>query len=148
MSGKKLRSCIPYEKELLVKARELRNRSTSAEILFWKALKRMPFYQEISFNRQKPLGKYIVDFYCHKLGLVVEIDGGSHGSPEAIAKDEKRSKWLEVQGLTVIRFVNREVLENIAGVMTVVERFIEKKLRKNPPSPLCKGEGGIRVWVG
>jgi len=47
--------------------------------IFWNALRRMPFYKSLKFNRQKPIEPYIVDFYCHRLRLVIEIDGDSHG---------------------------------------------------------------------
>jgi len=68
---------LPYNKNLRDRSRELRNGSTTSEILLWKHLRtrQMKGYQ---FNRQKPLGKFIADFYCKLLGLVIEIDGSSH----------------------------------------------------------------------
>ncbi|MBT3858010.1 MAG: endonuclease domain-containing protein [Nitrospina sp.] len=87
----------------------LRTQPTPAEKLFWKQLKAMPFYKSLAFNRQKPVGSYIVDFYCHKLRLVIEIDGHSHGETRAIVSDQKRTKILESKGLTVSRFTNAEV---------------------------------------
>jgi very-short-patch-repair endonuclease len=84
------------------------------------------------FNRQKPIGNYIIDFYCHKLKLVVEIDGHTHGQPETQIADARRTAYLNQQGLTVIRFTNPEVLNNIDGVMTHLEQVIENQ---NPKSP-------------
>jgi very-short-patch-repair endonuclease len=71
-------------------------------------------FAEYKFLRQKPLGGYIVDFYCSKLRLVIEIDGESHA--ETVEYDVERTKILEALGLTVVRYTNDEVMLNIAGV--------------------------------
>ena len=92
----------------------------------------MPFYQDIVFNRQKPIGNYIVDFYSHKLKLVVEIDGDTHGQPETQIADARRTDYLNKQGLTVIRFTNPEVMNNIDGVMNYLEQVIENQNLKSP----------------
>ncbi len=86
----------------------------------------MPFYESTTFNRQKPIGNYIVDFYCHQFQLVIEIDGDSHGKPVTQSNDMKRTEFLEAQGLTVWRFTNREVMDNIEAVMIEIENFIKK----------------------
>jgi len=86
----------------------------------------MPFYQTTRINRQKPLGEYIIDFYCHEFRLVIEIDGDTHAGEEAQIKDEVRTKYLEGQGLRVLRFSNREVLNNIEGVMKVLQTYFER----------------------
>jgi len=70
---------LSYDVSIKEKARTLRNNPTPAEKIFWNALRRMPFYKSLKFNRQKPIEPYIVDFYCHRLRLVIEIDGDSHG---------------------------------------------------------------------
>ena len=92
---------IYYNQYLKNKSRELRNNSTLAEILLWNELKgrKMLGYQ---FMRQKPIQKYIVDFYSSKLKLVIEIDGSSHYSKEE--KDKKRQEELEESGLSFLRF--------------------------------------------
>ncbi len=87
----------------------------------------MPFYQSITFNRQKPIGPFIVDFYCHRLSLVVEIDGDSHGEEANVSYDKRRTRYLESQGLKVIRFTNWEVRNNIAGVMEALEDIVKKE---------------------
>lgn len=92
----------------------------------------MPFYQKITFNRQKPLGNYIADFYSHRLKLVIEIDGDSHGDDSSIAYDSKRTSYFESNGLMVIRFTNSEVLNNIEGVMVRINQLIEEKVEKSP----------------
>lgn len=123
---------IPYNKNLLPKARELRNNPTPPEKTFWNALRKMPFYRAAKFNRQKPLGKYIVDFYCHRFRLVIEIDGDSHASESARKYDQKRTDFLEAQGLQVVRFTNREVPENIEGAMQTLEEIIGQNQSERP----------------
>jgi len=86
----------------------------------------MPFYESATFNRQKSVGNYIVDFYCHQYQLVVEIDGDSHGELLNQVKDIERTNFLESPGLVVLRFTNAEVEKNIEAVMVEVKNFIEK----------------------
>jgi len=94
MSSEKPRPKVSYNRFLNKLARGLRNSSTSAERKFWKALRQMPFYRDMVFNRQKPIGNYIVDFYCHELKLVVGIDGDTHGQPETQVADARRTAYL------------------------------------------------------
>jgi len=68
------------------------------------------------FVRQKPIGDYIVDFYCAKLKLVIEVDGESHYSEDGIRKDKTRTGYLESLGLDVLRITNKDIMENIEGV--------------------------------
>ena len=89
---------------------------TDAENMLWlklrrKQLKGRPFY------RQKIIGKYIVDFYCPKANLVIELDGGQHYSEIGKAKDRARDDVLAKMGIKVLRFSDRDVFENIGGVM-------------------------------
>ncbi len=141
MPKKSLNPHIPYNEKLKEKARQLRNNSTPAEIKFWGNLRKMPFHQQHPFNRQKPLGGFIVDFYCHSLGLVVEIDGDSHGEVAAKVYDQKRTLWLKNHGLEIFRFSNHEVMEEIDGVMETLQTFIETKQKEEAPQPPSeKGE--------
>ncbi len=117
---------LPYAVDLKEKARELRNRPTPAEKRFWNGLRKMPFYESLTFNRQKPIGNFIVDFYCHRIQLVVEIEGDSHGQVATQHKDIERTRFLQSQGLTVLRFSNSEVEKSLEAVMVEIERFIEK----------------------
>ncbi|CAI2717305.1 endonuclease domain-containing protein [Nitrospina watsonii] len=132
MPRRNLRSHLPYDKTLIERARDLRSQSTPAENRFWHHLRQMPCYQETQFNRQKPIGTFIVDFYCHAYGLVIEIDGDTHGPDDAKRKDTARTAWLESQGLRVLRFQNREVIQNIEGVMSVLEKVIEEIKEEAP----------------
>ncbi|GJL79789.1 MAG: hypothetical protein NPINA01_27780 [Nitrospinaceae bacterium] len=92
----------------------------------------MPFYKEVTFNRQKPIGSYIVDFYCHRLKLIIEIDGDTHAETTHISCDLNRTQYFSSKGLRVLRFTNREVLENIAGVMGKIAEFIDWRDEKSP----------------
>ncbi len=105
---------IKYNPKLKQRARYLRNNSTTSEIKLWKCLRRGKMLG-YSFNRQKPLDEYIVDFYCKKLHLVIEVDGDSHS--EKGEYDSRRQNRLEDLGLTFIRFYNYDVLKNIEGVL-------------------------------
>ena len=80
----------------------------------WNEVLRMRQFAQYKFLRQKPIADFIVDFYCSELGLVIEIDGDSHG--EAVEYDLARTRVLNARDLTVVRYNNEEVLKNIAGV--------------------------------
>ena len=85
------------------------------------------------FNRQKPLGIYIADFYCKKLNLVIEIDGITHINKEE--KDKKRQKAMEKFKLIFLRFEDIEVKEDLNGVIGKIEKYIEKFEKKIPLNP-------------
>ena len=87
---------IPYDRNLKDFSRQLRNNSTAGEIALWKKL-RAASLCGYTFNRQKPLDRYIVDFYCKPLNLVVEIDGGYHFEPEQVLNDIE-SVVKEIEG--------------------------------------------------
>ena len=88
---------------------------TDAERLIWSKL-RMKQLKNCQFYRQKVIGNYIVDFYCPKAKLVVEVDGGQHYMDEGKKKDEKRDSYIQRLGLKVLRFSDRDVLKNINSV--------------------------------
>lgn len=103
------------------KAKELRKNLTNAELVLWGYLKQSP--SGLKFRRQHPVGNYIVDFYCHKLNLVIEVDGSVHDNIEVIECDRKRQKDLEEEGLTVIRFRNEEVEKRLQTVIEKLENI-------------------------
>ena len=105
-------------------ARKLRNKLTSAEQTFWLRLKEQ--FPDYKFRRQHPISIYIADFYCHKLKFVIEIDGSIHNSNEAKLDDEKREKDLENLSLTVIRFTNEQIKNEVEGVIEIVTSTIKK----------------------
>ena len=100
-------------------ARYLRVNQTDAERMLWQHLKPLKS-QGFHFRRQAPIGPYIVDFVCHSVRLVVELDGGQHGLDENIHRDKVRTDWLQGEGYRVLRFWNNDVLGNIEGVYRTI----------------------------
>lgn len=117
----------PYLKE---KARELRNNSTLGEILLWKKLRGKQCYG-FDFHRQKPILNYIVDFYCYKLKLIIEVDGYSHNFKAEEGK--KRDIELKELGFTVLRFQEGEVRNNLDLVLNSISIVIENNLERHTP---------------
>ncbi len=111
----------PYNSKLKQLSQELRKNMTYAERLLWSKL-RMKQVKGFMFSRQKPIGEYIADFYCHKANIVVEVDGGQHFSNESIEYDNIRNEFMESMGIKVLRFTNNEVTENIEGVIAIIEK--------------------------
>ena len=112
---------LPYNPQLVERAKELRKNMTPAEKKLWKNyLKTFKF----PVLRQRPIDNFIVDFYCAQLKLVIEIDGDSHFTEEGQDYDEARTGILQGYGLKMIRFTNDEVLNNLEGVCQEIEVFI------------------------
>jgi cyclase len=99
-------------------AKALRKNMTDAENILWGYLKAKP--NGFKFRRQHPLGIYIADFYCHKLKLVIELDGSIHDNDDVKLNDEIRQKLIEEDGITVVRFKNEEVMNNIQNVLKII----------------------------
>lgn len=95
--------------------RQLRKNSTAAEIVFWSKVARRQF-QNLKFRKQHGIGNFIVDFYCSEKKLIVEIDGDTHATKEAVEYDQKRTRYLSSLGYTVIRYTNDDIIKNIQGV--------------------------------
>lgn len=117
------RKVIPYNKHLKELAKKLRNDSTLGEVLLWNELKNKQMYG-YDFHRQKPLLKYIADFYCHDLDLIIEIDGQYHNHEEVYELDLQREKELAAYDLTIIRFTEQEVRKDMVNVLRTIEGFI------------------------
>jgi very-short-patch-repair endonuclease len=100
------------------KARALRRTMTEAERKFWSLVRNN--HLGVKFRRQVPIGPYIVDFFCFSAKLAVELDGSQHYTEEGKEYDFHRDKFLQAQGVTVLRFSNREFLTNQDGVMQVI----------------------------
>lgn len=113
---------IHYNPKLKQRARDLRNNSTLSEILLWDEIKnrKMLGYK---FLRQKPIGNYIMDFFCNKLKLVIEVDGDSH-TEDRFEYDMNRQKWLELKGISVLRFDDLEVKRDMDNVLMAIEGWI------------------------
>jgi len=132
---------LPYNKNLKQPSRQLRENMTDAERHLWAKI-RMKQLKGYQFYRQKPVGDYIVDFYCPKAKLVIEIDGSQHFSDEMTSYDRIRDEHLSSLGLRVLRFTNTEVLTNTEGVLErISENMEEIPVGKIPLSPpLQKGD--------
>jgi very-short-patch-repair endonuclease len=110
-----------YNKNLKEYSRQLRKDMTNAERLLWSRVRRKQL-QGYQFYRQKIIDNYIVDFYCPKAQLVIEIDGGQHYDDAEIKKDDVRNDYMREQRLRVLRFSDRDVFDNLDGV---IERINE-----------------------
>jgi len=115
---------IQSNKNLKFLARNLRKNMTDAEKLVWSNVRRKQVlgYQ---FYRQKVIGNYIVNFYCPKAKLAIEIDGGQHYCENGLKKDKLRDKDLTCLGIRVIRFSNLDILKNIDNVMEHIYNNME-----------------------
>ena len=137
--GEGKKASIPAE--ILKNARALRQNKTNAEQLLWGLLRNRRFANK-KFRRQHPLGRYILDFYCHEEQLAIELDGGQHNETSAKYYDTQRTEFINQQGIRVIRFWNNEVLQQTDSVLEALWNTLT-------PPPLPAGEGlsqpGIRV---
>ena len=115
---------IPYNKNLKEFSQQLRQHSTKGEVLLWNRLKQKQL-AGYTFNRQKPLGNYIVDFYCKPLKLVIEIDGASHHFEDIMVNDVKRQQILEELGLSFLRFTESQVRFDLDNVIWEIEKWVE-----------------------
>ncbi|MCK4559645.1 MAG: DUF559 domain-containing protein [Calditrichia bacterium] len=121
---------IYYNPKLKERARELRRNSTYTERLIWKHLRGGQLLG-CKFQRQKPIDDYIVDFYCSKLQLVIEIDGISHNGKQNY--DKKRENRLKSIGLNVVRIDGYYVLKNVTGALEIIAKRISELEGKTTP---------------
>ena len=112
--------------QIFSNAKKLRENATQAEEILWLELRNNQL-EGYKFRRQHPLLKYIADFYCHQLKLVIEIDGGYHQTEEQKKLDAERTAAIEFEGLKVIRFTNKQVISNISDVLHKIKEFIKLK---------------------
>ena len=116
---------LPYNQELIPKAKELRRNMTPQENKLWyRFLRTYP----IKIQRQKAIKSFIADFYCHKAKLIIEIDGSQHYTEEGLARDKERTAILKEFSLEVIRFSNYDVNTNFEGVCMEIDRVIKRRL--------------------
>lgn len=106
---------IRTRKSMIEASKELRRRETIAEGLLWEALKEKKL-SGLKFYRQMPIDRFIVDFYCPRLKLVVELDGGIHDDPDQYEYDCLREQMLRERELRIIRFRNEEVISDLHDV--------------------------------
>ncbi len=116
---------LPRNKKLNPRSRNLRNNTTRQENHLWYDFLKN---HSLQFNRQRVIGEYIVDFYCSRAKLVIEIDGLQHYEEGAIAYDQRRTAYLEGLELTVMRFTNKDIDSNFDGVCQVIEQKVWSQL--------------------
>ncbi len=114
-----------FRKRLKSFARDLRNDATKAERVLWEELRRRKV-RGYRFNRQRPIDRFIADFYSHQLRLVIEVDGLSHNSPYFVERDIIKDKRLSELGYTVLRFSDEEVYFDMDNVLREIEGFIDE----------------------
>ena len=128
---------LSYNENLKQLSRQLRENMTDAERHLWAKL-RMKQLKGYQFYRQKPIGDYIVDFFCPKAKLIIEVDGSQHFVNETIEYDRIREEYVSSLRLKVLRFTNAEVLKHVEGVVERIEEEMNEKIPLNPP--FSKGE--------
>jgi very-short-patch-repair endonuclease len=120
-----IKNIIPGQivtKEKLERARQLRREMTPAEKILWQKLRGNKL--GVHFRRQQVVAGFIVDFYCHKADLVIELDGSVHDEEEQKENDAEREKVLVRMGLQVVRFRNEEVTGNLSEVLRKIHDII------------------------
>ena len=111
--------------EIFRRAEVLRNNPTIAEQILWAELQSEPF-KKYHFRRQHPIQHFIADFYSHQLRLIIEVDGDYHENVEQQTKDQLRTDLLEFQGLSVIRFTNDQIMQDLEYVLdTILSEIIK-----------------------
>jgi len=128
----------------VAKCRKLRKNQTDAERKLWSILRNRQL-SGAKFRRQFSVGRYILDFYSPEYKLGIEADGGQHYEDKGRRRDEIRTKELSGLGVQILRFSDRDILNNIEGVYEIIQENIEKK-KNSPPhlNPLPKGERGLK----
>jgi very-short-patch-repair endonuclease len=119
---------IPYKPYLKNIARELRKQRILSEVVLWNHLKGKAL--GVEFHRQVPMLDFIVDFYCHELKLVIEIDGGSHAYEETVINDAIRQQRLEAFGVVFLRFEDQSVRNELPNVMLAIAVRVEELMMK------------------
>lgn len=102
--------------------KNLRNNLGLPEILLWNQLKNSKL--GVKFRRQYGVGAYSLDFYCHEKRLGIELDGESHNNPRSQEYDKNRTEFIYQQNIKVIRFLNKDILGNLNGVLEEIKKYI------------------------
>lgn len=116
---------LKYNHQNIERAKELRKNATRHENHLWyDFLSRYP----VRFQRQKSIGNYIADFYCHKAKLVIELDGGQHFTDNEKEYDNQRTEYFESLGVSVLRFPNSDVDESFEGIYVLIDKTVKNRL--------------------
>jgi very-short-patch-repair endonuclease len=106
-------------------ARKLRREQTDVERRLWFELRGRHF-AGFKFRRQQPIGPYVADFACFEAKLIIELDGGQHGSEDAVVYDEARTQFPRNEGFMVLRFPNHEINRNLDAVLDAIGRYLRR----------------------
>ncbi|MGS3142972.1 endonuclease domain-containing protein [Aeromonas sanarellii] len=107
----------------LDKRREQRGNPTEPERRLWQLLRAGQL--GVKFRRQQGIGPYIADFYCPERLLMIEVDGDSHFDERGLSHDKQRDAYMAALSLTVLRFSNREVMQNLPGVVVSIRAWLD-----------------------
>ena len=118
---------LEYNKNLIPLAKSLRKHATPQENHLWYDFLRS---YTPCFQRQKTIGQFIVDFYCHEAKLAIELDGSQHFTSEGHSRDEARTAAIETVGVTVLRFTNREIDSQFEAVCTQIDAAVHERLNQ------------------
>ena len=116
---------LPYKHNLIDRAKELRREATPQENHLWYDFLRS---YPVRFQRQKTIGSFIADFYCHRAKLVIEIDGSQHYEPQGMAYDEERTAIFSEFGIEVLRFSNAEINIQFKAVCEAIDLAVKKRV--------------------
>ncbi|APF20209.1 protein of unknown function DUF559 [Caldithrix abyssi DSM 13497] len=125
------------------RARKLRKEMTPPEKKLWYYLKNKRL--GVKFRRQHPIGPYITDFYCRDCGLVVEVDGKQHYTPEAQEYDRYRDEYLTATGLDVLRFNTVDLRTNLKGVLAIIHYKTKQRVLNDDPNKQWRYAGELRL---
>ena len=120
-----MRKFIPYDQDMTNIAQMLRNNATPEEGKLWQLfLRKYP----VQFRRQKPIGRYVLDFYCGQAKLAIELDGSQHFTEEGLASDQNRTAYLESMGIQVLRFTNEDINQRLYDVCQAIDAAVKARL--------------------
>ena len=118
-----------YDSDMTKIAQQLRRNATPEESKLWyQYLRSYP----VQFKLQKPIGRYVLDFYCTQAKLAIELDGAQHFMPEGMERDENRTAYLNSLGIAVLRFTNREVNSQFEDVCHSIDAAVHSRMMKAP----------------
>ena len=109
-------------------AREFRKHPTIPEKVLWNALRNRRM-AGVKFRRQHPIGQFVLDFFCREKSVAIEVDGRIHEKRDIIEHDVERTGYLALRGITLLRFTNDQVLENLPTVLFEIQKAIKEKQR-------------------
>ena len=103
----------------IARVRELRREMSPAEARLWRYLKLRP--GDLKFRRQRPIGPYYLDFYCHSAAVAIEVDGDSHDMGDNPARDERRDAYVASHGILTLRFLAADIFNELEAVLIEIE---------------------------